>query len=106
MRQPPVRCPSIGNHSIMKDEENRMLIVDNILIRFTVIEYRILLQLLAGVIVADPEIIHIAFNCTPNDNVARNLGRHIDRMRSKLRPVELTVSRVVDFGYVLLPFVG
>ena len=95
-------CPSIGTHRIQRNDINRILIIDNIMVRFTPIEYRLLVHLLNGQAVSDVELIKAAFGSEAAISARENLDKHIDKMRSKLQPSGLNIHRVAKYGYVLL----
>jgi DNA-binding response OmpR family regulator len=97
-----VPCPSIGTHCIQRNDENRILVVDSLMIKFTPIEYRLLLSLLSGQVVADSNLAREALACKLDRSVRKNLDKHIDKMRSKLQLAGLGVYRVSKYGYVLL----
>ena len=97
-----VPCPSIGTHRIQRNDENRILVVDSLMIKFTPIEYRLLLSLLSGQVVADSNLAREALACKLDWSVRKNLDKHIDKMRSKLQLAGLSLHRVSKYGYVLL----
>jgi DNA-binding response OmpR family regulator len=97
-----VPCPSIGTHRIQRNDENRILVVDSLMIKFTPIEYRLLLSLLSGQVVADSNLAQEALACKLDRCVRKNLDKHIDKMRSKLQLAGLGLHRVSKYGYVLL----
>ena len=97
-----VPCPSIGTHRIQRNDENRILVVDSLMIKFTPIEYRLLLSLLSGQVVADSNLAREALACKLDRSVRKNLDKHIDKMRSKLQLAGLSLHRVSKYGYVLL----
>ena len=97
-----VPCLSFGTHRIYRNDESRILVVDSLMIKFTPIEYRLLLSLLSGRAVADAHLAREAFLCEVDQSVQKNLDKHIDKMRIKLQLVGLGVHRVSRYGYVLL----
>ncbi len=97
-----VPCPSIGTHRIQRNDENRILVVDSLMIKFTPTEYRLLLSLLSGQVVADSNLVREALVCKLDRSVRKNLDKHIDKMRSKMQLAGLGVYRVSKYGYVLL----
>jgi len=102
MSSPLLSCPSIGTHRIQRNDINRVLIVDNIMIRFTPIEYRLLMRLLNAQAESDVELIKAAFGPEAAVSARENIDKHIDKMRSKLLPSGLSIHRVAKYGYVLL----
>jgi Response regulators consisting of a CheY-like receiver domain and a winged-helix DNA-binding domain len=95
-------CPSIGTHQIQRNDESRVLIVDQIIVRFTPIEYQIVSLLLNTNIVNDAFIVQKVFDSEMSSSLYRNLEKHIDKLRWKLRPAGLNIHRVSKYGYVLL----
>jgi hypothetical protein len=97
-----VPCLTIGTHRIYRNDESRILLVDSLMMKFTPIEYRLLLSLLRGQAVADSHLVREAFLCELDRSVQKNLDKHIDKIRNKLQPAGLGVHRVSKYGYVLL----
>lgn len=97
-----VPCLSIGTHRIQRNDESRILVVDSLIIKFTPIEYRLLLSLLSGQAVADSNLAREALSCELDRSVQKNLDKHIDKIRSKLQLTGLGVHRVSKYGYILL----
>lgn len=102
MSSPLVSCLPIGTHRIQRDDASRVLIVDCLLVRFTPTEYRLLMPLLQGYPLSDLDLVRSAFSCDLDSCVRENLDKHIDKIRSKLRPSGLNIYRVAKYGYVLL----
>ena len=102
MPSPLLACPAIGSHCIHRCDENRSLLVDTSLIRFTPTEYRLLVPLLEGRPISDNDLAQYAF-CSKIEHFVRgNLDKHMDKIRFKIRPVGLDVYRVTKYGYILL----
>lgn len=97
-----VACPSIGTHSIRRSDKNRTVVIDSLLLRFSPTEYLLLKLLLSGQAVSEVYLIQEAFSCEMSPSVRENLDKHIDKIRSKLRPSGLDVRRVTKYGYILL----
>ena len=97
-----VPCLPIGTHRIHRNDESRILIVDSLMIKFTPIEYRLLLPLLSERAVADASLAREALSCELDRSVQKNLDKHIDKIRGKLQPAGLSVHRVSKYGYLLL----
>lgn len=98
-----IACPSIGSHRLQRNDESRTLIIDQHMIKFTPIEYRLLLHLLDGNAVSDTSLLQKA---APNSGDApsnqQNLDKHVDNMRVKLRPCSFSIRRITQYGYILL----
>ena len=97
-----ISCLSIGTHRMYRNDESKILIVDSLMLKFTPIEYRLLLALLSGQAVADAHLAREAFSCEVDRSVQKNLDKHIDKIRAKLQLAGLAVHRVSKYGYVLL----
>lgn len=97
-----ISCPSIGTHRIQRNDESRALIVDDLLIKFTPIQYQLLLLLLEGLPASDIHLVKTVFSNDLDSSARENLDKHIDKMLSKLRPSGLNIHRVGKYGYVLL----
>jgi len=95
-------CSPIGTHCIQRNDESRTIIVDDVMIRFTPTQYRLLISLLKGSPVTDCNLVYEALSCHLKSLGRDNLDKHIDKIREKLRPSGLNIFRVVDYGYVLL----
>ena len=78
------------------------MVVDSLMIKFTPIEYRLLLSLLGGQAMADSDLVREAFSCELDRSVQKNLDKHIDKIRTKLQLAGLGLHRVSKYGYVLL----
>jgi hypothetical protein len=85
-----------------RNDESKILIVDSLMLKFTPVEYRLLLALLSGQAVADAHLAREAFSCELDRSVQKNLDKHIDKIRAKLQLAGLAVHRVSKYGYVLL----
>lgn len=103
MTSPLVSCSPLGIHRIQRNDEIRALIVDSILIRFTPREYCLILLLLPGLPMPDTRLAVEMYSCDEMDSSLREcLDKHIDKIRSKLRPSGLDVYRIAKYGYILL----
>ncbi len=85
-----------------RNDESRILIVDSLMMKFTPIEYRLLLSLLSERVMADSHLAREALMCELARSVQKNLDKHIDKMRTKLQLAGLGVHRVSKYGCVLL----
>ncbi|HEV2236612.1 MAG TPA: winged helix-turn-helix domain-containing protein [Ktedonobacterales bacterium] len=98
-------APYLGSHhTITTYDEHRLLLIDGNPVRFTPLEYRLIRLLLdhAGIPVPFDDLTRAAFQQDADLSTRRALDKHIDRLRSKLRPVGLTLAHVSRYGYVLL----
>lgn len=97
-----VNCLPIGNHRIQRNDDNRVIIIDSRITKFSPTEYRLLRLLLDGNAVSDVVIARQVFFCEMTASVHENIDKHIDKMRSKLRPLGLNIHRIAKYGYILL----
>lgn len=96
------QCPSIGGRQISRNDICRALIIDNAIVKFTPTEYRLIALLLEGRVIADGDLIREVFACDKSHVTLKNLDRHINNIRGKLRLSGLNIHRVAKYGYVLL----
>jgi DNA-binding response OmpR family regulator len=92
----------VGKHSVKLSQMNRTIIVDEILLRCTPTEYRILEPLLQGRALPDHYLVEAAFAEACTATSLRSLKRHIENLRSKLEPSGLSIHRVSRYGYILV----
>lgn len=98
-----VPCRPIGGLLLKRNDTFRTLLIENEIVAFTPIEYRLLLALLDGNVVEDKNLTKTAFSTNLSDRAARkNLERHIENIKSKLKPTGLYVRRAHMFGYTLV----
>ncbi len=98
-----ISCPPIGSHSLQRNDESRLLIVDHLVIKFTLREYRLLLLLLSCMPTSDTSLIQEALLSSEDASSQRqSIDKYIDKIRSKLQPSGLTIRRVSKYGYILL----
>lgn len=101
MSSPLITCPSIGIHTIQRNDETRTLIVDNSVVQFTPTEYRLLLPLVQGQPLSDTDLAQAAFSRSIDSLVRESLDKHIDKIRGKLEPLGLSIYRLRRYGYIL-----
>lgn len=99
---PSTSCHLIGAHKILNDNENRILIIDQQLLRFPPLHYQLLIHLLSGNAVAETVLGEALYGCGLEPEVSNNLGKIARKIRSRLHPLGLTVERVAKQGYILL----
>jgi hypothetical protein len=95
---------SICGHTISRCDSLRTLIIDGEMVRFTPTEYRLLIPILedCGTPVPFRHLTMTVLEKEPDRDVRRVLDKHVDHVRSKIRPYGLNVHGVARFGYVLL----
>jgi hypothetical protein len=99
---PPGSYHFIGSHKIQSNDENRMLVVDEQMMRFPPLHYQMLSHLLPGKAVSEAVLGKALYNCRMGEEISNNLGRIARKIRGRLTPLGLTVERVAKQGYVLL----
>ncbi|GHO66638.1 hypothetical protein KSC_055300 [Ktedonobacter sp. SOSP1-52] len=96
-------CTKLHWLKAKRDDEHRVLVIENCLIRFSSTEYTLLCSLLKGQVVPDEVLLRALFqneqSCTEN----RLLDKHMSRIRSKLKVHNIDIHRVHRYGYMLLP---
>src|SRR5579884_898383 len=102
MRSLPVSCPAIGKHRIQRDDTNKHLLIDHVLIQFTSKEYRILVCFLNDNVVSDTYLIHDVLQGEDTPALRQMIDKYIDKLRWKLRPFGLNIYRITKYGYILL----
>ncbi|GER82400.1 hypothetical protein KTAU_10370 [Thermogemmatispora aurantia] len=96
-------CRSIGAYQISRSDAHRALLINEELITFTPTEYRLLCILLTHENVEDSRLLMAIFSKPSKDRCTRKtLERHIDNIKSKLRPTGLSLRRIYRFGYALV----
>ena len=96
--------PAVSSHSIQCSDESRVLAVDARAMKFSPIEYRLLKLLLEEqpVPILDRDLVQAGFSCRMNSSSRENLDKHIDKIRSKLRPSGLNIHRVTGYDMFYL----
>jgi DNA-binding response OmpR family regulator len=94
--------PAIGSHRIYRCDALNALVIDERMVKFTRMEYRLLVPLLAGRQVEDAALVQAAFACSPDPQVRKNVSKYIDKIRGKIRLCGLDVHRITRYGYILL----
>lgn len=102
--QATTRSATIPGHVLAAHDDQRVLVVDGYPVRFSPLEYRVMHALLDQIQIPVPfaTLAQAAFALDADTLTRRALDKHIDRIRSKLRPCGLTVLSVKTYGYVLL----
>lgn len=85
-------------------QEQRVLAIGGAPVRLTPLEYR-LMTLLArrpGAPISFDALSRAAFDRNADSEARQALEKHMDRLRSKLRPYGATLPCVMGYGYLLL----
>ena len=85
------------------NNERHMITVGRIKIPLTPSEYRLLYPLRFGLPITYEELAFTAYNYTVDTKVRMMMDKHIDRIRGKMRGINLYVYCVLGYGYMLLP---
>lgn len=94
---------TIGKHHIDLHQHHRLLFTNDEVIKLTPTEYQIIVCLLEERIAFDEMLATQALSNKGQINKATHetLERHINNLRSKLRPYGLDIYRVHTLGYIL-----
>ncbi|MBV9688689.1 MAG: helix-turn-helix domain-containing protein [Ktedonobacteraceae bacterium] len=94
----------LGEYVIQRCDSHRVLLIDSTLVRFTPTEYELVTTLFeqSGKPVPFEQLVHRAFHCELDHDMRRLLDKHLDRIRSKLRPFSIGIYCIVRYGYILL----
>lgn len=108
VEQVTTRSAVIAGRVLVAHDDQRVLLVDGRPIRFTPLEYRLVSLLLREPCVpaSFTALAYAAFAQPADVATRRALDKHMDRIRSKLHPHELTVCYVREYGYVMLSMSG
>ncbi|HEU5382221.1 MAG TPA: hypothetical protein VFV38_42955 [Ktedonobacteraceae bacterium] len=99
-----ISCRSINGREIKRNDAVRTLVVekDTVLV-FTPTEYRIIQLLLENPILPDRKLNETFFHVKAIDShMRKNLERHIENIKSKIRPVRFSIRRIHLYGYSLV----
>lgn len=85
------------------NDQIRCLFVGQAAVRFTPIEYRLVSILVTrlDMLVSYDKLIRVAFGAADSPSVRTALFKHLDRIRTKLRPLGLDVPGVTKYGCIL-----
>jgi DNA-binding response OmpR family regulator len=98
-----VFCRSANSFTLKKNDELRLISVEENVTAFTPIEYRLLCALLETGVAEDQRLIKQAFGISEANKAARkSLEKHIEHVRLKLQPTRLRIGRVYKHGYALV----
>ena len=95
--------PAIGPHHILRDDAARLLIIDHEQsVTFSEMQYRTLKPLLSGSGIVEEDLLEAVYGDEAALMGHEALDQLIRKIRSRLRPVGLTVLRVEQSSYMLL----
>jgi len=89
---------------IIRYDQHRLLFIRSTPVRFTPLEYGLMQQFVEhfGMPLSYAVLARTAFGRSSTAETRLALEKHIDRLRSKVRPLGLTLPCVTGYGYVLL----
>lgn len=97
-----VTCPSIGTHRISRDDTRRIVVVDQYAVKLSQMQYQLLVPLLQGDVVPEKNLLQAVYEVAQKEDTA-NLAKLVRKAREQLLPSGITIERVAQRGYVLLP---
>jgi DNA-binding response OmpR family regulator len=98
-----VECRPIGGLHLLRNDHAKSLVVGNNLVQFTPMEYSLLCHLLDDEMVPDATLIATLFGSNELDKaILKNLEKHVERAKGKLKPIGLYIRRVHCYGYSLV----
>lgn len=99
------KSSAIGKYTVSLQAHSKTMICNGEIIKLTSTEYQLIYHLLDGHVVQDQAlaITALGHNHTSqlNQTEMDNLERHIQNIRSKIRPYQLNLYRVHRYGYIL-----
>jgi DNA-binding response OmpR family regulator len=99
-----VRCSRIEDMDIKYDDEHCLVIIEDRILRFSPTEYKLVRLLLMHSIVTETTLLEV-LSLQQTDNAASKLiSKYMNRVRSKVKVYGLQISRIHNYGYMLLPF--
>lgn len=97
-----VSCRAVGNVSIKRCDELKVLLIGNVVVRLTAKEYLLLLQLLESNISSDSELMERMYTTDMKEAKDRQkMDKHVDNVKLKLASTDLSIRRVRRSGYAL-----
>jgi DNA-binding response OmpR family regulator len=84
------------------DAEHRTVVIGNVTVTLTPIQYRLLFPLRQGKAVTYTDLARMVYHCEVDEKVRMMMDKHIDRLRRKLRGTGIYIYCVMGYGYLLL----
>lgn len=82
--------------------EQRTILIKDIVIRLTPVQYRLIAPLQYGKPVTYAELARSTYNCPVDENVRKTMDKQIDRIRIKLYGTGAYIYCIHKYGYMLL----
>ena len=97
-------CCQLSGLTLKRNDALRLVLInDDDVVAFTPVEYRLFSILLDLGMVEDRKLIEEALTINAaNKSAQKNLEKHIDNMRFKIRHTRLRICRLSKYGYVLV----
>lgn len=94
----------IGGINAKRDDMLRTLFIQDIAVAFTPTEYRLLLLLIEKQFLPDKRLMGVFTSNSTNAHAEHaRLEKHLENIKSKLRPTGLCIRRIHRYGYSLMP---
>lgn len=98
-----IPCRSMSGLTLKRNDALRLILIEDDVTAFTPVEYRLLSVLLEKEVAEDRILIEEAFTTSAvNRSLLKNVEKHIENMRGKLRHTRLRICRLYKYGYVLV----
>ena|SRR5258708_7863500 len=98
-----IECRPVGGVPLKRNDTTRVILVGNNVVSFTRMEYSLVLLLLGESMVEDKVLTAALFgNDEPDKPLLKNLEKHVENTKSKLKPTGLYIRRIHRYGYSLV----
>ena len=95
------RCEFLKDIDVRYDDQQKVIIIGSYLLTFRPSEYKVLYLLLLQEKVQDSLFIQALYQREINVADKRVLKKLVYNIRSRLKPHNLTISRIAQYGYIL-----
>ena len=95
--------PAVGVHILSYNDEQRVVIIDHRVVKFSPMRYQVFRLLLQGRVVAEKELLHTVYGENGSLDSKETLAKLIRKIRSQILPLGITIEQVAQRGYILLP---
>lgn len=94
---------AIGMHHLSYNDEQRVVIIDQRIVKLSPMRYQALRLLLPGNVITEEKLLIAVYGANACVDRRDSLAKLIRKIRSQLLPLGMTIERVAQRGYVLLP---
>jgi DNA-binding response OmpR family regulator len=103
-KRPDILLPysQIGKYTITCNDNNKIIGINEQIIRCTNAEYKIIKRLSVGQPVSDLALVHELLGCSPDNSTKPSVSKHIEHLREKVRGTGLDIYRIHVYGYLLV----